>query len=104
MPRVDFLISNDRHHADMVLPVVETLTDRPDCSCRIISLCEFRGMASPAKAFRRERVVFKRAVPFRVRSSPTMGLRQGPRAAGVARILARDVSWRFVLAPRLRSL
>jgi hypothetical protein len=99
MPLVDFFISNDRHHPAIIKPVVETLATRSDYRCRVLSLCEFRGLHSPAQSFARERVEFLKIMPYKWRSSPSSGGGQqtGSTRSHQLRELARGVSWHLLL-------
>ena len=69
MPRVDFLISNDRHHKAMSWPVAERLTRDGSCVVRVLSLCELRGLPTPDAAQAPEQVEICRVVPWRLRRS-----------------------------------
>jgi hypothetical protein len=103
MPQVDFVISNDGHHTAMFLPVVKALAAMPDYECRVISLCEFRGFISPVEKFEMRRVSFVKVLPFRFRSSPSVGRQTGSEHSQAARELARSVSWRFLLERKFQA-
>ena len=102
MPRVDFLISNDGHHAAMLQPVVHALATRPDYHCRIISLCEFRGIRSPAERFQMQRVALARLLPFRFRSS-SAGRQTSRAESRRTREFVRWLSWRLLLNQPLQA-
>ena len=88
-PRVDFVVSNDRHHVANIAPVIERL--RGDVTCRVLSLCEFRGLPTPPTAAMGCAVV--RVVPARLRS-PSAGASAAGGSRGTAlRTLARKVAW-----------
>ncbi len=103
MSRVDFFISNDRHHVAMALPVIKRLTAQ-GCDCRVLSLCELRGMSTPREAFSGSGAELRRLVPFRLRRSPSVGRQWHAGRAGALRRLARAVSWWTVLGGSLRRL
>ncbi len=96
--RVDFVISNDRHHVAMALPVARDLDRRTGFSCRFLSLCELRGLRTPAVALSGFGVV--RLVPRSLRSSPAAGA--GAVGGRWARRGAREVVWSLLLGPSLR--
>lgn len=102
MPKVDFLISNDRHHAAMMRPAVQRLAARPDYQCRILSLCEFRGLVSPLGQFQMPGVEFVRVVPFQFRRSSSGGSQMG-QATSQKRTLARNLSWHVLLRRPLQK-
>ena len=104
MPRVDFLISNDRHHKAMSWPVAERLTRDGSCVVRVLSLCELRGLPTPDAAKAPEHVEVCRVVPWRLRRSPSAGAASLPGALTGARTAARAIIWRLLLAPRLEAL
>jgi hypothetical protein len=106
MPKIDFLISNDRHHAAMIRPAVQALAARPDYHCRVVSLCEFRGLTSPVAHFQQiPGVAFTRIVPFHFRSSPSGGAQMGGGSTSRKRKLLRTISWHLLLNyPMRRTL
>lgn len=91
-PRVDLFIANDRHHAAMTWPVVEALA-ASGRRCRILSLCELRGLASPPADRVPAGVPLERIVPSRARRSPAIGRQTRPGGPGPLRRLARALSW-----------
>jgi hypothetical protein len=101
--RVDFFIGNPGHHVQMFAPVIRIL-EMHGASCRIISLCEFRGFVTPVPRTISAAVQCRRVMPFRIRKSPTLGSQPGTAAASVVRRMARAMSWRTVLRVRLESL
>lgn len=94
MGRIDFLISNNRHHVDMFEPVVRVLAGQGQ-RCRYVSLCEFRGMETPTERLRKDGAETV-ALSRRVRASPESGERLG-KTNSVARRLAREAGWRALL-------
>jgi hypothetical protein len=104
MPRVDFLISNDRHHVAMTWPVAGELAESGDCAVRVLSLCELRGLATPPAERAPQGVEVRRVLPLRLRSSPSAGPVARPGSPSLARRLARASIWRLLLAPRLVAL
>lgn len=104
MPRIDFVISNDGHHASMILPVVSAMSLIPDYRCRIVSLCEFRGLISPVSKFQMPAVEFVKALPFRFRFSSSGGRQTGTSRRRTARSFLRNLSWELFLGQRLRKL
>lgn len=102
MPRVDFVLSNPRHHAAMLLPVAERLAARPGWSCRVLSLCELRGLSSPSPPAGGD-VPVERLVPLRLRPPSALPAGASGVAGGVSRrrVWARAALWYTLLAPAL---
>ena len=104
MVDVAFIISNNRHHPAMMVPVIERLSQNPSMVCQAISLCRLRGQASPVTAFRRLGVELHEILPF--------DLRTGPAARGVSESKSKPKShrylqslvWRLAAGPRLGRL
>lgn len=102
--KIDFVISNDRHHVDMFLPIVEALAQQSEFRCRVLSLCEFRGLSSPAARFSLPRIEFLQLVP-RLRPSSSTGKQTGSTETRWLRHIARRASWYLMLfRPLSRSL
>lgn len=104
MAYIAFVISNNRHHPAMVLPVVERLSQEHDRVCEVISLCEFRGQPSPATDFRHQGAKLVKVLPFNVRTGPVArgvaaSKRNSPRHHFLQTLL-----WHVGLGPRLRYL
>lgn len=101
MPKIDAVISNDRHHPAMVLPVLERLGGSGHPT-RVLSLCELRGMSSPETAIHRVGAELLRLFPAGVRRSPSLGRsRSGTRRAW-RRAVARSLLWHTSIDGRLR--
>ena len=98
---IDFLISNERHHVAIMRPVVQALAAQ-GYPCRVVSLCEFRGVASPVEQF--AGVDFRRVVNLRLRRSTTAGRQTGGALAYWKRRLAHTVAWRLQLRGPVRRL
>ncbi len=62
MTEVTFLISNDRHHPTMLIPVVRHLIEQSDVDCGVLSLCELRGRSAPTSALDRLGVPWRRVL------------------------------------------
>jgi hypothetical protein len=101
--RIDFLISNSGHHVATLDPVVRHLcqAERVPYSIRYVSLCELRGMETPAELVRQEGVEVLRLFPTGVRRSPSTGTQSGRRSR-IARRLARQVLSRAYLKRRIQ--
>ncbi|MCP4202446.1 MAG: hypothetical protein GY769_11000 [bacterium] len=104
MTEVTFLISNDRHHPAMLIPVIRHLIEQSDVDCRVLSLCELRGRSSPRSALDRLGVPWRRVL--------TLNLRKGAVARGIS-VSKRDSGrhrkirafvWRCLLGPRIAGL
>ncbi len=104
MPRVDFVISNDGHHRTMSWPVAARLARDGGSTARVLSLCELRGLPTPAAASAPSGVEVRQVVPWRLRGSPSVGPAARPGPPTAARRLARWLIWRLLLAPRLSAL
>lgn len=96
MPRIAFVLSNDRHHAAMFLPVAAAVAARPGFECRALSLCEFRGLRSPVEEFGRAGIAMRRAVPFSFRS-PGAGAGGAGGPPSRRRRLAQGAAWAALL-------
>jgi hypothetical protein len=96
MPLVDFVISNPGHHAAMMQPVLAQLKSQDAYYCRVISLCAFRGFASPVSQFETADEFI--SIPARqMRSSSSTGKQSGNRYGRWLRQIARQLSWWLVL-------
>ncbi len=100
-PRIDFLIANTGHHLEAAQPVAHELAGR-GFECRLVSLCELRGLQSPVAETKSFGLGVHRLVPHTFRRSPSQ-------PGGVAtparnlRALPRALFWHLYLAPRVRS-
>ncbi len=102
MPHLDFLISNDRHHLAMTLPVARRLLEREGWSCRVLSLCELRGLDTPVQKIEAAGVPVERIVTSGLRRSPASGAGGG--RPSLLRRAARGAAWGFVLRPAIERL
>ncbi|HTJ46696.1 MAG TPA: hypothetical protein VL463_31535 [Kofleriaceae bacterium] len=93
MAKIRFVFSNPRHHLEMMTPVARELA-RSGHDCAMISLAELRGFETPAG--------ITRAIPLRVRKSPSSGA-AGPGKMSAKRRAMQELVW-AALAPRLRWL
>jgi hypothetical protein len=98
MPHVQFVISNDSHHAAMMLPVAGLLAGEPGFRCSLLSLCEFRGLRTPAERFTERGVAVTQVLH---RFPRPAGRQQTGASKRGARRLVRRLSWVLVLQPRL---
>lgn len=103
MPQIDVLFSNNSHHVAMLAPVVHALVSQPGYRVRVLSLCEFRGLASPAEKFQAPGIRFRQIVPFRFRSPSAGGTQTGEASKQRVRQMARQVSWQLLLQRPLRQ-
>ncbi len=90
----DFVISNPRHHLEMALSVIACLHESR-ATCRILSLCELRGFATPAERIAPPAELF-RIVPWNMRRSPASG------DSNATRRWIRALAWHCLMAPRVR--
>ncbi len=97
---VDFLISNHRHHPEMIRPVIEHLVAR-GVRCRVVSLCEFRGLPDPGPEFRAAGIEFRSAMSRRLPARSATGAAGRPRPLLRA---ARHLAWRLFLRRPLQAL
>ena len=99
MPHVDFLIANAGHHLEAARPVARDLAAR-GFECRLVSLCELRGLSSPSAAEQTDGLDVLRLVPRTLRSSPsqTGGMNLPDRKW---RSLPRWLFWHLYLAPKV---
>ncbi len=99
---IDFFISNDRHHRDMFAPVIDRLAGEHGRACRVISLCELRGLRSPRGAFAESGVRVEPVLPFRLRRAGAA--RPDVVGTGRARTALRALGWSLLLARPLARL
>ncbi|MEZ5333388.1 MAG: hypothetical protein R2991_15410 [Thermoanaerobaculia bacterium] len=101
MRRIDLVVSNDRHHAAMAVPVVQALRARGGFSPRVLSLCELRGLTTPEGLLREAGAEVVRLVPSGLRRSPSSG--GGEATAGPSRRTRalRRLVWSLLLRPHL---
>jgi len=103
MTRIDFVISNDGHHAWMFQPVVEALRRVSNTfDIRVISLCEFRGLNTPVELFNQEEVRIEKIMrtSFRRGSAGSQNRNLG---YTLLRRLARKAAWSLTLRKRLQT-
>jgi len=104
MSRVDFVIANDGHHTQAVLPVIRRLREVTGCRCRVASLCELRGLSSPVERYALQSISLEPLVPFRLRASPAGGASpEGDRPDHVRRFV-RHLLWHSLLRWRVRKV
>lgn len=92
-----FFVANPGHHTAMVAPVVRRLT-HDGRACRVLSLCELRGLPAPTQ-LERDRVPVTSIVPFQFRRPGTPSA--GGRSGAVKRTLRRGLrgaAWRLLRA------
>lgn len=102
--RIDFLISNDSHHVGTFNPVIHHL--RPllgnQCTLRLISLCELRGIATPSSPDWANGEPVIRLFPSNIRKSTSAGTQSGS-LKKVARRFARLLVSRFFLKQKIEE-
>lgn len=101
MPSIDFLISSPGHHLEAARPVIARL-EAAGQRCRLLSLCEFRGLDTPADPLGGLSSEVLRLLPLRPRRPSTLSGLQRP-SPGRAALLGwlRAAAWRGVLGPAL---
>jgi hypothetical protein len=104
MAKIDFVISNNRHHVEMFAPVLARLRAGDEVHCRVLSLCEFRGLPSPCDRFRSLGVEFRRLIPFNPRPPLLRPLTQSVKRTSDGPLPARALAWWTLLAPPLHFL
>jgi len=100
--KISFILSNPRHHAEILLPVVREL-QADGQACHVISLAELRGLTTPAWDANGARI--DRLLPVRrhAKGRPTtVRSDQVPRFD--LRRLAQRAVWTAAVGPRLRWL
>ena len=103
MALIDLYISNDRHHAAMLLPVAKALGSHPGLEVRVVSLCEFRGMTSPEARFRDAGADFVRILDRPRRIAGPSGRARTGLLGRALRAAGRRIAWRTSLARRVES-
>jgi hypothetical protein len=82
--------------------VAEYLTNEPGCDCRILSLCELRGLPSPVADFQESNVVLIKLLDHQLRSSPAVGNQRAFMRTGWVRHPLRWSSWHLSLGRLLK--
>jgi hypothetical protein len=95
---IDFVISSPGHHVAQILPLFEPLR-QAGVRCRVLSLCEFRGFATPVETIRAAGADCARIVPRWIRPSPSVGA--GGQQGSPGRRWSRELVWALLLGPRL---
>lgn len=93
---VDFVITNPNHHVQIVDSVAAELLTR-GVSCRVLSLCEIRGWASPTSPLP-SGAPLVRLIPRLRRSAPSAAGGEGDASRGWLQHLV----WQLLIAPSLR--
>lgn len=101
MSRIDFVIANDGHHTQAALPVLRLLKNRIGARCRLASICELRGIASPIDRYAEEGIPVEPLIPFSLRRSPTTGSPGGRDQDKGLRSIARKILWHTVIRSRV---
>ncbi len=100
---IAFVLSNPRHHAEILLPVVRRLL-ADGHRCRVVSLAEFRGFVTPAWPDLPAGTVV-RVLPWHLRKNPSLGADSeliGPGTSSRRRL--QGLIWAAGLGPRLAWL
>jgi hypothetical protein len=87
----------------MMKPVMARLVEQ-GYRCRLLSLCEFRGLNSPTAMFDVPGMDSIRLVPFLFRSPSSGGQQTGKSGQKLGRTLARRLSWEMLLKRPLNHL
>src|SRR5688572_28190635 len=87
---VDLIISNDRHHWALAKPLSSMLITR-GFRCRVISLCELRGLETPADLQAMPAVSVRRIMPMRRPRAASSAIL--PRHEGMITKLAHGAVW-----------
>lgn len=97
--RIDFVISNDRHHVATFEPIIRQLqlSLGVECMCRIVSLCELRGIETPMYGLPVEGESIISLFPRNIRRSPATGRQSGSSVQKVARKFARRLCCHLIL-------
>ena len=99
MARIDIVVSNDRHHWAMMETLAHLATSRGH-NCRVLSLCEFRGIPTPADSLNDGPVpVLRISRVHRPRASKGSGV--GSR--GNSSRLFRSLAWHLLLAGNMKK-
>lgn len=101
MTAVDFVITNPTHHLATVEPVARRLVEAGH-DCRILSLCEVRGLSSPPDNI--PRVPLIRVVPRFRRVKPGSTRDPGQVRRSLKRRIARRLVWHSMVGPSLRRV
>lgn len=100
--KLGFLLTNPKHHAEMMLPVAAELRRRGH-ETQIVSLAELRGFSTPKTPEHEHGGEMIAAIPWQLRKSPQVGAEFGADGAGAKGGL-RKAAQRAVLAPLLPRL
>ncbi|MDQ3297463.1 MAG: hypothetical protein M3619_12815 [Myxococcota bacterium] len=100
---ISFVFSNPRHHAEILLPVVRHLQGS-GVACRVVSIAELRGLATPKWELGGAAVKKALPVPRPGRIPPPAASELSGRRTLGWRALAHQSVWKLALGPRLRWL
>lgn len=102
--RIDFLISNPNHHLQMILPIIRHLQAEGK-AVRVLSLCEFRRMSTPAETLRSMSVAYHVLPGFKATGlKPSSGQRSLGQANSWRRRTIHTLVWRWYLRPAWRKV
>lgn len=104
MARIDFCISNDGHHVAMLQPVMQLLAEKGGYQCRVVSLCEFRGIKTPFEKLNISGLSVTPVLSRRFRSSSSGGSQSGSRWSRIIRTVVRYTSWYGLLNRPLEAI
>jgi hypothetical protein len=96
--RVAVVIGNPGHHTAMLEPVIRLLAR--DHAVEVLSVCEFRGLATPTV----DGIAVHALFPGGVRRSIAAGAHTGRASDRLLRRLADELLWKTTMGPRLRWL
>lgn len=99
MARIDIVVSNDRHHWAMMEALARHATRRGH-HCRVLSLCEFRGIATPPDTLDDGRIPVLRI--SRVHR-PQASKGSGVGSKGNSNRLFRSLAWHLFLAGNMKK-
>lgn len=106
MRHIDFLITNPNHHLQLALPVIRELQKEGGISVRVLSLCEFRRMATPVEELKAHGIPYRILPGFRrLGLKPSSGRQSLGASNSNKRKLARQLAWQLYLqGPFLRAI
>ncbi len=105
MRHIDFLITNPNHHLQLALPVIRELQKEDGISVCVLSLCEFRRMATPVEELKAHGIPYRILPGFRrLGLKPSSGRQSLGASNSNKRKLARQLAWQLYLQrPFLRA-
>lgn len=104
MTTIFFVISNDRHHLAMFAPIISELSEHDGFLPVVVSLCEMRGVATPAASIEKLGASSRRVFPLAMRRGAVARGVQASKSKPRRHGLLQRLFWSILLKPNLARL